>query len=58
MSIKLQKVKAIQDEDCHWYVVPEHLLPFFMIDQGDETMVNNGQFHQRWGKYMTGGDIN
>lgn len=55
---KIQKVKAVQDESCHWYVTPEKLLPFFHIDEEDFSMIDSGQFDNKWGKYRTGGDLN
>lgn len=58
MSATLQKVKAIQDESGDWYVIPENALPFFRIDEADETMIDNGQFDAKFGKYRTGGDLN
>jgi hypothetical protein len=58
MSAILQKVKAVQDESGHWYVIPETLFPFFMIDQEDETLVDSGEFDLKWQKYRTGDDLN
>jgi hypothetical protein len=58
MSETLQKVKAVRDESGHWYVIPENLLPFFLIDEEDESMIDSGQFDDKWGKYRTGGDLN
>lgn len=58
MNTTLQKVKAIQDESSHWYVIPEELLPSFRIDEQDEDMIDSGRFDDKWGKYRTGGDLN
>lgn len=58
MSATLQKVKAVRDESGHWYIIPENLLPSFIIDEEDESMIDNGQFDDKWGKYRTGGDLN
>lgn len=58
MSTILQKVKAVKDESGHWYVIPENLFPSFQIDVEDESMIDSGQFDDKWGKYRTGGDLN
>lgn len=55
---KIQKVKAVKDESGHWYIIPEKLLPFFEIDEEDESMIDSGQFDNKWSKYRTGGDLN
>lgn len=39
--VKLQKVSVVQDESFHWYVIPEKLLPFFRIDEEDESMIDS-----------------
>lgn len=56
--VKLQKVSVVQDESFHWYVIPEKLLPFFHIDEEDYSMIDSGQFDDKWRKYRTGGDLN
>lgn len=58
MSATLQKVKAVNDDSGHWYVIPENLYPFFKIDLEDEDMVESGYFDNKWEKYRTGGDLN
>ena len=55
---KRKKVSVVQDESFHWYVIPEKLLPFFRIDEEDYSMIDSGQFDDKWGKYRTGGDLN
>ena len=52
------KVKAIQDESGHWYVIPNNLLSEFRKDELNESMIDSGKFDDKWGKYMTGGDLN
>jgi len=54
----MQKVKAIQDESGHWYVIPNDLLNQFLNDELDESMIDSGEFDDKWGKYRTGGDLN
>lgn len=58
MSTQFQRVKAIKDEDGHWYVIPELLYYQFCVDLGNEEMVDSGDFDNKYGKYRTGGDLN
>ena len=58
MSAILQKIKAVKDEDGHWFVIPEELLASFLSDLEDEGMLDGGEFDSKWGKYRTGGDLN
>lgn len=53
MEKNLQKVKALQDESGHWYVIPIELVEEFYKFIEDE---NN--YDSKWDKYMTGGDLN
>ena len=52
------KVKAIQDNSYHWYVVPNELYDEFLIDEQNEDMIDSGEFDAKWGEYRTGGDLN
>lgn len=54
----MKKVKAIQDESGHWYVIPNDLLDEFAEDEENESMVDSGKFDEKWDKYRTGGDLN
>ena len=54
----LQKVKAIQDESGHWYVIPNDLVSDFEKDGEDEDFVDVGGFDDKYHKYRTGGDLN
>ena len=54
----MKKVKAIQDNSCHWYVVPIDLVDQFYKDMQDEDFVDSGKFDDKYGKYMTGGGLN
>lgn len=54
----LQKVKAVRDESGHWYILPNGLLSDFYKDEQDEDFVDSGKFDNKYGKYMTGGDLN
>lgn len=55
---KLQEVKAVQDDSGHWYVIPNGLLESFRKDEQNEDFVDSGKFDEKYGKYMTGGDLN
>lgn len=54
----MQKVRAIQDESGHWYVIPNHLVNDFYKDEKNESMIDSGKFDDKWGKYRTGGNLN
>jgi hypothetical protein len=58
MSTTLQKVKVVQDESGHWYVLPNELLDSFYNEEGNEEFVDSGGFDDKYGKYMTGGALN
>ena len=58
MGTTLQKVKAVQDEDCHWYVIPDDKYDEFHEDNMNEDMCDSGEFDNKWGEYRTGGDLN
>jgi len=54
--MKFQKVKAVQDDSCHWYVIPAELEEEFNkdVDESDEDL----DFDEKYGEYRTGGDLN
>ncbi len=54
----LEKVKCVQDSDCHWYVIPNHLITEFDQDVENEDMVDSGEFDAKYAKYATGGNLN
>jgi len=54
----LQKVSATKDDSGHWYVIPDGMLSEFRSDEDNASMVDSGQFDDKWGGYRTGGDIN
>ena len=55
---QLQKVKVVQDESCHWYVIPENIYSEFCKDVQDESMIDSGLFDDKYDQYRTGGDLN
>ena len=54
----MKKVKAVKDESGHWYVIPNDLVNDFHKDEENESMIDSGEFDNKWGKYRTGGDLN
>lgn len=58
MKPELQHVKAVQDNDGRWYVIPAIMGFSFYMDLQDEDVVESGQFSKRWGRYKTDGDLN
>lgn len=54
----MTKVKAVQDESGHWYIIPNDLVDDFYKDSEDESLIDSGKFDDKWSKYMTGGDLN
>lgn len=54
----MRAVIALKDKSGHWYVIPNELVTVFRWDENDESMIDSGEFDDKWGKYMTGGDLN
>lgn len=55
----LQRVAAIQDEDCNWYVIPAWMVnEFCMLQELGEEQDDYEEFEKTFGKYRTGGDLN
>lgn len=52
--MNLIKVKAVQDDSGHWYIIPEGLMSKFNKDVDEEVE----DFDTLWGKFRTMGDIN
>ena len=52
------KVKATQDENGHWYVLPNEVVEDFDKDEQNEDFVDSGKFDNKYNKYRTGGDLN
>jgi hypothetical protein len=49
-----KKVKAVQDDSGHWYLIPNELVDTFY---GDDVMeIDN--FDDKYSRYKTGGDLN
>ena len=54
----MQKVKIVQDDARHWYVIPNELYQEFHNDLNDQRMVDSGEFDDKYRKYMTNGGMN
>lgn len=61
----IQKVIAVRDESCHWYVIPENLYDRWielnkLMDGENQTVFEKAEdeFIKMFSKYMTGGDLN
>ena len=57
-SFNGKKVKAVQDDSCHWYLIPNDLLEEFDKDNQNESMADSGEFDTKYGQYRTGGSLN
>ena len=55
---ELKKVKAVEDYDGHWFVIPNELEKEFFKDLENEEFVAYGDFSEKYGKYQTGGCLN
>ena len=51
------EVKLEQDDAGHWYALPANLYEGFINDSDDEELIDSGEFDEKYGKYMLGGDI-
>lgn len=61
----MKKVYVVQDDDCHWYVIPFDLKDkFFELEEimNGENEVEfdeaDTEFNKLFSQYMTGGDLN
>jgi hypothetical protein len=54
----LKPVKAVEDNDGHWYLIPNYMSYDFHRDLQDEDMCDSGKFDEKYAHYMTGGDLN
>lgn len=61
----LQKVTAVRDESCHWYVIPSDLTNQFyelseLMNSENQTVFEQAEdkFISLFEQYRTGGDVN
>jgi hypothetical protein len=53
----LQKVKAIKDDDGHWYIIPSEMeVEFHNLLNGGED--KEDEFIEKFNRYRAGGDLN
>ena len=52
------KVKALQDDSSHWYIIPNELVNQFRQDLENEDMIDYGEFDSKYNQYKTSGDLN
>jgi hypothetical protein len=57
-EISKAKVKVVRDGSCHWFIIPNDLLEEFNNDINNINFIDSGEFDDKYGKYMTGGNIN
>ena len=56
--MQIEKVKAVQDNDSHWYIIPNHLIEEFESDLLNEDLEESGEFGEKYYQYRTNGDLN
>jgi hypothetical protein len=54
----LQKVHPVQDDNGHWFILPNEFEEEFENDLLDEDFVDSGEFDDKYRKYKTGGALN
>lgn len=54
----MDKVYVVQDNDCHWYVIPYDLKDEFFSELEKGEADEYESFCEKFDQYMTGGDIN
>ena len=50
----MEKVKAVKDDDGHWFLIPNDLAESFYDDFENEAFVDSGEFDDKYRKYMIG----
>ena len=56
-GINMKVVKALQDDDGHWYLIPNPQSEQFLKDLEDEELTDSGEFDKRYSQYMVN-DVN
>ena len=56
--MQIEKVKAVQDNDLHWYIIPNYLMEEFESDLLNEELQESGEFGEKYYQYRTHGDLN
>lgn len=56
--IKMQPVRAVQDQDSHWYVIPKELFGLFYAMEENGKLDEWESFNEKFSEYRTDGDLN
>ena len=56
--MQIEKVKAVQDNDSHWYIIPNYLMEEFESDLLNENLEESGEFGEKYDQYRIHGDLN
>ena len=56
--MQIEKVKAVQDNDTNWYILPNYLMEEFESDLLNEDLEESGEFGEKYALYRTHGDLN
>ena len=56
--MQIEKVKAVQDNNSHWYIIPNYLMEEFESDLLNEDLEESGEFGEKYDQYRTHGDLN
>ncbi len=56
--MQIEKVKAVQDNESHWYIIPNYLMEEFESDLLNEDLEESGEFDVKYDQYRTNGDLN
>ena len=51
-------VTPMESGEGDWYIIPNILVDQFLSDKYNEDMCDSGEFDNKYGQYMTGGDLN
>ena len=56
--MQIEKVKAVQDNDTNWYIIPNYIIEEFESDLLNEELQESGEFCEKYEQYRTHGDLN
>jgi hypothetical protein len=58
IATNLDPVQAVQDDSCHWYIIPNEMRKHFYNDLENQKLVDSGEFGEKYDDYRTNGDVN
>jgi hypothetical protein len=50
-----EKYVNVQDQDCHWYYIPESMKKDFYKEEAEGEDDEWVKFNDKWSEYRTGG---